>query len=662
MSASASAVARPAASTRVGPVFGALMLVMLMASLDSTIVSTALPTIAGDLGGIDKLFWVVTAYLLTSTITTPVAGKLGDMYGRKLVLQVALIVFLTGSALCGLSRDMTELIAFRGLQGLGGGALMVSTQAVIGDVVSPRERGRYSGLMGAVFGISTVLGPLLGGLFVDHLSWQWIFYVNVPIGIAAFVVLQIVLATPALRVKRQIDYPGMALLAGGLTSIVLYTSLGGSTYPWWSWQMILLLVASVVLTIAFVVAERRAKEPTVPLALFRNRVFTVSSIVGFIVGMALFGSVTYIPLYLQVVRGSSPTRSGLQLLPLMAGVLIASIGSGQLISRFGRYKLFPIVGTGLMVVGLLLLSRLTPGTSIVLADLYLLVLGFGLGFVMQVLILAVQNAADYRDLGVATASATLFRSMGGTIGVPIFGAIFTNQFASQLASRLPPGAAGELPSHLGPGQIGQLPPSIRDPYIDAYAAALHPVFLIAAFVAVAAFAFIWLLEERPLRQTVADQGIGDSFASPRDASSIDELEARLSKLAQRENRHLVYERLASAADIDVTPGEAWLLLRVDQFDAASADELAARYKLQPDAVSGLLADLGTQGLVEGSPQVRLTERGHAAVQKMAEARQEALQQFLEEWEPEQHPEVVQLLERFARSLRATPPAGDPVPA
>jgi len=662
VSASASAVARPAASTRVGPVFGALMLVMLMASLDSTIVSTALPTIAGDLGGIDKLFWVVTAYLLTSTITTPVAGKLGDMYGRKLVLQVALIVFLTGSALCGLSRDMTELIAFRGLQGLGGGALMVSTQAVIGDVVSPRERGRYSGLMGAVFGISTVLGPLLGGLFVDHLSWQWIFYVNVPIGIAAFVVLQIVLATPALRVKRQIDYPGMALLAGGLTSIVLYTSLGGSTYPWWSWQMILLLVASVVLTIAFVVAERRAKEPTVPLALFRNRVFTVSSIVGFIVGMALFGSVTYIPLYLQVVRGSSPTRSGLQLLPLMAGVLIASIGSGQLISRFGRYKLFPIVGTGLMVVGLLLLSRLTPGTSIVLADLYLLVLGFGLGFVMQVLILAVQNAADYRDLGVATASATLFRSMGGTIGVPIFGAIFTNQFASQLASRLPPGAAGELPSHLGPGQIGQLPPSIRDPYIDAYAAALHPVFLIAAFVAVAAFAFIWLLEERPLRQTVADQGIGDSFASPRDASSIDELEARLSKLAQRENRHLVYERLASAADIDVTPGEAWLLLRVDQFDAASADELAARYKLQPDAVSGLLADLGTQGLVEGSPQVRLTERGHAAVQKMAEARQEALQQFLEEWEPEQHPEVVQLLERFARSLRATPPAGDPVPA
>ena len=516
--------------------------------------------------------------------------------------------------------------------------------------------------MGAVFGVSTVLGPLLGGLFVDHLSWRWIFYVNVPIGIAAFVVLQIVLATPAVRIKRAIDYLGMALLAGGLTSIVLYTSLGGSTYPWWSAQMILLLVLSIVLSVGFVVAERYAKEPTLPLSLFNNRVFTVASIVGFIVGFALFGSVTYIPLYLQVVRGASPTQSGLEMLPLMAGVLIASIGSGQLISRAGRYKIFPIVGTGLMVVGMLLLSRLTPTTSTLLANLYMVVLGLGLGFVMQVLILAVQNAADYRDLGVATASATLFRSMGGTIGVPIFGAIFTNQFASKLASQLPPGAAGQIPSHLGPEQIDKLPPAIRDPYIDAYAASLHPVFLIAAFLALAAFAFTWLLEERPLRQTVAEQGIGDSFASPRDATSLDELEARLSKLAQHENRHLVYERLANAAEIDVTPGEAWLLLRVDRVDGVTAEELAGRYKLQADAVSTLLTDLDAHGLVEGEPRVRLTERGQDAVQRMADARQEALQRFLEEWQPEQHPEVLQLLERFARSLRATPPAGDPVPA
>jgi EmrB/QacA subfamily drug resistance transporter len=649
------------ATQRVGPVFGALMLVMLLASLDSTIVSTALPTIVGDLGGLAKLSWVVTAYLLTSTITTPLAGKLGDTVGRKLVLQGALVVFLVGSALCGLSQNMGELIAFRAVQGLGGGALMVSTQAVIGDVVSPRERGRYSGLMGGVFGISTVVGPLVGGLIVDHFSWRWIFYVNLPIGIAAFVVLQLVLHAPTHRVHRSIDYLGMGLLAGGLTSIVLFTSLGGTTYAWFSGPMLVLLGLSVALTIAFLAVERRAAEPLVPLYLFRNRVFSVSSAVGFIVGMALFGSVTYLPLYLQVVKGASPTQSGLELLPLMAGVLISSIGSGQLITRFGRYKIFPIVGTALMVVGMLLLSRLAVGTSLPVADAYMLVLGLGLGFVMQVLVLAVQNAVDYENLGVATSTATLFRSMGGTIGVPIFGAIFANRLAREIANRMPPDVAGRIPSRLGPSQVDALPPPIRDAYVEAYAAAIRPIFLIAAGIAALGFLVTWLLKETPLRETVADQGIGDSFASPREATSLAELETRLSALAGRQRRHLVYERLCERADLDLGAPDAWLLFRLAEHEAGDDEALAAGLGVPAPELAPLLADLRAKGLVEPGA-ARLTPAGDDAAARLERARRDAVQELLEDWEPERHPEVLELVRRFARSLSAAPPVLEPAAA
>jgi EmrB/QacA subfamily drug resistance transporter len=662
MSAVSQAAPAAGAERRVGPTFAALMLVMLMASLDSTIVSTALPTIVGDLGGIAKLSWVVTAYLLTSTITTPIAGKLGDMIGRKVVLQGALVVFLIGSALCGASQNMTMLIAFRAVQGLGGGGLMVSTQAVIGDVVSsPRERGRYSGLMGGVFGVSTVVGPLLGGLFVDHLSWRWIFYVNLPIGIAALVVLQLVLHPPAQRVRHALDYLGIGLLAGALTSIVLFTSLGGTTYAWWSGPMILLLVLGVGLSVGFVLAERFAREPLVPLFLFRNRVFAVASAVGFIVGMALFGSVTYIPLYLQVVKGESPTASGLQLLPLMLGVLAASIGSGQVITRTGRYRVFPIVGTAVLVVGLALLSRLGVGTSLLLADLYMLVVGLGLGFVMQVLVLAVQNAVEYANLGVATSTATLFRSMGGTIGVPIFGAIFSNRLVAHIAASLPPGAAAGLPPKLGPGQIDQLPPAVHDAYVSAYAASLHPVFLVAATVAAVGFATTWLLEERPLRQTVADQSLGDSFAAPRDATSLDELETRLSTLARKQNRHLVYERLTSRAELDLDAPGAWLLLRLEENDRDGRDDaLAARLGLDAGELAPMLAELRERGLVEaGAPA--LTPAGRAAAARMTEARCDEIRAVLEDWEPEQHPEVLSLVERFGRLLGSAPPVA-PAPA
>src|SRR5436190_2009298 len=368
-------------------IFAALLLVLLLASLDQTIVSTALPTIVGDLGGIDHLSWVVTAYLLASTVVTPVYGKLGDLYGRKLVLQTAIVLFLVGSALCGVAQNMPELIAFRALQGLGGGGLMVTTVATIGDLVPPRDRGRYQGLFGGVFGVSTVVGPLIGGFFVDRLSWRWIFYINLPIGAAALAVIAVAFHARADRLRHSIDYLGAALLAGGLSSIVLFTSLGGTTYDWSSTQVIVLAVLGVVLLGLFVIVERRAAEPILPMALFRNRTFAVTSAIGFIIGVALFGSVTYLPLYLQIVKGHSATESGLLLTPMMGGVLITSITSGNIISRTGRYRPFPIVGTAVAAVAIFLLSRLAVSTPIWLAALYMLVLGLGLGMVMQVLVL-----------------------------------------------------------------------------------------------------------------------------------------------------------------------------------------------------------------------------------------------------------------------------------
>jgi EmrB/QacA subfamily drug resistance transporter len=367
---------------RVRVTFGALLLVLLLASLDQTIVSTALPTIVGDLGGLSHLSWVVTAYLLASTVVGPLYGKLGDLYGRKIMLRVAIGLFLVGSALCGLSQSMTELIAFRALQGLGGGGLIVTTMAAVGDIIAPRDRGRYQGLFGGVFGISTVIGPLLGGFFVDSLSWRWIFYVNLPLGLAALVVIGMAFPARTKQVHHQIDYLGAVVLAAGLSAIVLFTSLGGTSYAWGSTFIIALIILSVAMLVLFPFVEARAAEPILPLALFRNRTFVVTSAVGFIIGLALFGAVTFLPLYLQVVKGHSPTVSGLLITPMMAGLLVTSILSGNLISRFGHYRPFPIAGTAIMAVGLFLLSTISVATPTLRTAGFMVVLGLGLGMVM----------------------------------------------------------------------------------------------------------------------------------------------------------------------------------------------------------------------------------------------------------------------------------------
>jgi EmrB/QacA subfamily drug resistance transporter len=654
MTAAAPPVAPPQLPRReVRVIFSALLLVMLLASLDQTIVSTALPTIVGDLGGIQHLSWVVTAYLLASTVVGPLYGKLGDLYGRKRLLQTAIVLFLVGSALCGLSRNMTELIAFRALQGLGGGGLMVTTIAVVGDIIPPRERGRYQGLFGAVFGVSTVIGPLLGGFFVDNLSWRWIFYVNLPIGALALVVIGAVFRAPPVTVHHRIDYLGAIVLAGALSSIVLFTSLGGTSYAWSSPTIIGLMVLGVVLLVLFPIVESRAAEPILPLDLFRNRVFTVTSAVGFIVGLALFGSVTYLPLYLQVVRGHTPTESGLLLTPLMAGVLVTSIISGNLISRYGRYRPFPIAGTAIMTVAVYLLSGLSVDTSAMVAGAYMLLLGLGLGMVMQVLVLAVQNAVDYRHLGVATSGSTLFRQVGGSIGVSVFGAIFANRLGHELASRLPPGA--HPPAAANPSIVDRLPSAIKLPYIEAFSASLHPVFLAASVISFAGFLLSWALPEVPLRQDPRTEGIGETFASPRDGDSQRELERIVSGLLQREGRMQAYESTIARSGIDIAPAESWVLGRVGERGETNVDALSTELHVDRDRLRSRCDGLIERGYLQGDGDVRLTPHGERVLGELIDARREELCGLLKAWSPETDEDLHAALDRLARAMVAEIP-------
>ena len=483
-------------------ILSGLMTGMLLAALDQTIVSTALPTIVGDLGGLQHLSWVVTAYLLASTASTPLYGKISDLYGRKPVFRFAIIVFLIGSALAGLSTQMWQLIGARGIQGLGAGGLMALAFAIIGDVIPPRERGRYQGYFGAVFAVSSVAGPLLGGFFVEHLSWHWIFFINIPLGIVALVVTDRALhGLRHVRREHSIDYLGAGLLVAGVTTLLLGLVNGGDA-GWASAQTIGLLGGGLLLSAVFLLWEARAVEPILPLRLFRNRIFSVSSGIGFSIGFAMFGAIVFLPVYLQIVRGVSPTQSGLELLPLMAGLFAASVGSGRRITTTGRYRRFPIAGTAITAAGLALLSTLGADTSYWRTALFMLTLGVGIGLVMQVIVLAMQNSVNPRDMGVATSSATFFRSMGGTFGTAIFGTVLANRLASELAQRLPAAALhGVNTSQLtgSPQVIAALPAAVRGPVISSFVAALSTVFESAVPVVLVAFALTWFLQEITLR-------------------------------------------------------------------------------------------------------------------------------------------------------------------
>ncbi|WP_329131382.1 MFS transporter [Streptomyces sp. NBC_01476] len=635
---------------------GALALGLLLAALDQTIVSTALPTIVSELGGINHLSWVVTAYLLASTAATPLWGKLGDMYGRKRLFQTVIVLFLIGSALCGISQNMPELIAFRALQGLGGGGLIALSMAIVGDIVPPRDRGRYQGVFGAVFGASSVLGPLLGGVFTEQLSWRWVFYINIPIGIVALAVIAAVLHIPVRRTAHRIDYAGMAVVAAAATCLVLVTSLGGTTWAWSSPGIIGLAVAGVVLVAAFVMIERRAEEPVLPPRLFTVRTFVLCAAMSFIIGFAMFGALTYLPTFLQIVHGYSPTLSGVHMIPMVVGLLISSTGSGQIVSRTGHYKVFPIAGTAVTIVGLLLLHQLDENTAVWTMSLFFLVFGLGLGLVMQVLILAVQNSVGYEDLGSATSGTTFFRSIGASFGVSIFGTVFAHQLSEKLGSALrgrtlPPGVdPGRLQAD--PTAIARLPEAIRAPVRHAFSTSITTVFLWAVPVAAAGFVLAWFLKEQPLRGSVTVPDGGETVgANPVERSSLDEIARCLSLLGSREARAGLYTRITTMAGADVRPATSWLLLRLAHVGEADPVDLAGSTTVPAHVIEAAAVEAESRGLaVRAGNPLRLTPSGHALADRLTQARRAVLAELLGDWDPARHAELADLVGKLTKEL------------
>ncbi|WP_208298546.1 MFS transporter [Streptomyces liangshanensis] len=490
--------AEPLSPRRVRLVFFGLMLALLLAALEQMIVATALPKIVGELHGLERMSWAITAYLLTSTIGLPIYGKLGDLFGRKGVFQFAIVVFVIGSALAGWSRTMNELIAFRAVQGIGAGGLMIGVQAIIADIVPPRQRGRFMGLIGGAFGLASVAGPLLGGFFTDHASWRWCFYFNVPFGLVTLAVVSVVLKLPKPTTRGRLDILGALMLAAASTCLVLLTSWGGTEYAWGSRVIVGLAAGAVGTAALFLLVERRASEPIIPLRLFRDSVFNLTGLIGAVVGVALFGAASYLPTFLQMVDGASATESGLLMLPMMGGIVVASVVSGQLISRTGRYRVYPLLGGAISVVGMWLLSRLEADTSRLECGIAQAVLGLGIGLVMPVLILAVQNAVPPSDLGTATSANNYFRQIGGSVGAAVFGTLFANRLTDALADRIPAGAGLPNPHAITPQMVHALPPATRDHYIQAYADAMPRIFLYLVPVLVLGTVLAFFLKEKPL--------------------------------------------------------------------------------------------------------------------------------------------------------------------
>ncbi|MBN3454667.1 MFS transporter [Mycobacterium sp. DSM 3803] len=611
-------------SRRRNLVFVAVLLGMLLAALDQTIVATALPTVVADLGGAGHQSWVVTSYLLASTIVTAVVGKVGDLFGREVVFQGAVGFFIVGSVLCGLSGSMTMLVASRALQGIGGGAIMVTATALIGEVIPLRDRGRYQGALGAVFGVTTVIGPLLGGFFTDHLSWRWAFWINIPVGIV--VVMVAATAIPALaRTDRPvIDYAGILFVGLGASGLTLATSWGGAEYAWTSPTIMGLFVGSVIALALFVRAELHAAEPILPMRLFTSPVFTMCCVLSFIVGFAMLGALTFLPTFMQFVDGVSATESGLRTLPMVAGLLITSTGSGALVGRTGRYKIFPVVGTAVMVVAFLLLSRMDAATPMPLQSLYLFILGTGIGMCMQTLILTVQNTSRFSDLGVATSGVTFFRTIGSSFGAAIFGSLFANFLAGRIpaalaASGAPPAAANS------PKALHELPADVAAPIVDAYADSLGMVFMWAAPVALLGFVVALFLKEVPLREmdATAALDLGEGFGMPSTESAEKVLETAISRL-MRNSPEIRLRTVAGGPGCELDVARLWALLQIYRqsqvFGTARLTEIGERLHVPHEVLEPTFAGLVADGYaLRTGDQLWLTQHGLSQVDAVSAA-------------------------------------------
>ncbi|MGE2727193.1 DHA2 family efflux MFS transporter permease subunit [Mycolicibacterium pulveris] len=641
-------------------IFVAVLLGMLLAALDQTIVATALPTVVADLGGAGHQSWVVTSYLLASTIATAVVGKLGDLFGRKAVFGVAVLFFLVGSVLCGLAGSMTALVAARALQGVGGGAIMVTATALIGEIIPLRDRGRYQGALGAVFGVTTVIGPLLGGYFTDHLSWRWAFWINVPVGIVVLFVAAAAIPALSGRDRPVIDYAGIVFVGLGASGLMLATSWGGSTYPWGSPTIIGLFVGSAAALAIFVWVESRAAEPILPIRLFASPVFTVCCVLSFIVGFAMLGALTFLPTYMQFVDGVSATESGLRTLPMVIGLLMTSVGSGAIVGRTGRYKVFPVVGTAVMVVGFVLMSRMDADTSALAQSAYLFILGTGIGMCMQVLILIVQSTVGFADLGVATSGVTFFRAIGSSFGAAIFGSLFANFLDARIGAALavsgaPPAAAQS------PQVLHGLPDAVAAPIVGAYADSLGLVFLFAAPVAFIGFLVALTLKEVPLHEMeTAAVDLGDGFAMPGTETPDQVLESAIGRLL-RSSPEIRLRSIAGRPGCELDVARLWALIQIYRHNqalgSARLTEIADRLRVPCEVIEPTFEQLIETGYaLRDGDRFWLTQAGasqvdaassvlvHAITEKLAKS-----QTF--EGRPD-HAQVEAALERIAHRMLA----------